>query len=175
MLNAVSFFTAHFFLSCDAPNRCVSTTKGLQSGFLSKNLRKGLFVKSRLSVLFLHRRAYNSQKSRSIKKKVKAFSASPFVLKAVMAGQVNIKFLVSVHRFLWCHSKNVPISSRKVTILFILSSFHSFFTFRSCMKPGTQSTQTKTQLFCFSEMGRRRWSISSRAYASCIVDLWCSG
>lgn len=33
------------------------------------------------------RRAYNSQKSRSIKKKVKAFSASPFVLKAVMAGQ----------------------------------------------------------------------------------------
>lgn len=34
------------------------------------------------------RRAYNSQRARSMKKKFKAFSAPPFVLKAVMAGQV---------------------------------------------------------------------------------------
>lgn len=33
------------------------------------------------------RRAYNSQRARSLKRKVKAFSAPPFVLKAVMAGQ----------------------------------------------------------------------------------------
>lgn len=36
-----------------------------------------------------YRRAYNSQRARSMKKKFKAFSAPPFVLKAVMAGQVG--------------------------------------------------------------------------------------
>ena len=46
-------------------------------------------ILSLFGVFFFHRRAYNSQRARSIKKKVKAFSAPPFVLKAVMAGQVG--------------------------------------------------------------------------------------
>ena len=40
-------------------------------------------------LIFFYRRAYNSQKARTMKKKAKAFSAPPFVLKAVMAGQVG--------------------------------------------------------------------------------------
>lgn len=42
-----------------------------------------------LHIFLCYRRAYNSKKAKLIKKKVKAFSAPPFVLKAVMAGQVR--------------------------------------------------------------------------------------
>jgi len=43
-----------------------------------------------------YRRAYNSQRARSLKKKFKAFSAPPFVLKAVMAGQVGKSHLLGL-------------------------------------------------------------------------------
>ena len=59
---------------------------------------------SGLSLYFLfYRRAYNSQKARLIKKKVKAFSAPPFVLKAVMAGQVRISHLIFCVSYIGYH------------------------------------------------------------------------